>query len=121
MLSPRCSVGLDGPAILTTGYLTRVPRGHEACTPSTRVSRPRRDGTRGARRDARDVFRRRALRALPRLASPFHPSTESDDMVKKFKAMAREAGSDGQLAAAIKDSAQQIWLAGLGAFSKAQE
>jgi poly(hydroxyalkanoate) granule-associated protein len=52
---------------------------------------------------------------------PFHPSTESDDMVKKFKAMAREAGSDGQLAAAIKDSAQQIWLAGLGAFSKAQE
>ncbi len=42
-------------------------------------------------------------------------------MVKKFKAMAREAGSDGQLASAIKDSAQQIWLAGLGAFSKAQE
>lgn len=41
-------------------------------------------------------------------------------MVKKLKAMA-EAGSDGKLANAIKDSAQQIWLAGLGAFSKAQE
>lgn len=47
-------------------------------------------------------------------------------MVKKFKAMAEEAGKggklgDSQLAAAIKDSAQQIWLAGLGAFAKAQE
>jgi poly(hydroxyalkanoate) granule-associated protein len=28
--------------------------------------------------------------------------------------------TDGQLAAAIKDSATQIWLAGLGAFAKAQ-
>ena len=27
---------------------------------------------------------------------------------------------DGHLAAAVKDSAQQIWLAGMGAFSKAQ-
>jgi poly(hydroxyalkanoate) granule-associated protein len=49
-------------------------------------------------------------------------------MVKKFKAMAEEAGrfgrfgaGDSQLAAAIKESAQQIWLAGLGAFAKAQE
>jgi poly(hydroxyalkanoate) granule-associated protein len=42
-------------------------------------------------------------------------------MVKKFKAMHEKAGGDGHLAAAIKDSAQQIWLAGLGAFSKAQE
>jgi poly(hydroxyalkanoate) granule-associated protein len=41
-------------------------------------------------------------------------------MVKKLKAMAGKQG-DSQLAAAIKDSAQQIWLAGLGAFSKAQE
>ena len=42
-------------------------------------------------------------------------------MVKKLKAMA-EGKSDGkQLASAIRDSAQQIWLAGLGAFSKAQE
>ncbi len=31
------------------------------------------------------------------------------------------SGSDGQLATAIRDSASQIWLAGLGAFSKAQE
>jgi poly(hydroxyalkanoate) granule-associated protein len=28
---------------------------------------------------------------------------------------------DSQLAASVKDSAQQIWLAGMGAFSKAQE
>ncbi len=46
-------------------------------------------------------------------------------MVKKFKAMpdkaaTNTAGFDGQLASAIKDSAQQIWLAGLGAFAKAQ-
>jgi poly(hydroxyalkanoate) granule-associated protein len=46
-------------------------------------------------------------------------------MVKKFKAAAEKATSnaaaDSQLASAIKDSAQQIWLAGLGAFAKAQE
>ena len=42
-------------------------------------------------------------------------------MVKKLKAMAHSAASDSHLAAAVKDSAQQIWLAGLGAFAKAQE
>lgn len=42
-------------------------------------------------------------------------------MVKKLKAMAEGAAKDSQLAAAIKDSAQQIWLAGLGAFAKTQE
>jgi poly(hydroxyalkanoate) granule-associated protein len=42
-------------------------------------------------------------------------------MVKKLKAMAGSAASDSHLAAAVKDSAQQIWLAGLGAFAKAQE
>ncbi len=41
-------------------------------------------------------------------------------MVRKLKAMA-ESGQDSHLAAAIKESAHQIWLAGLGAFSKAQE
>ncbi|MFZ5548226.1 MAG: phasin family protein [Pseudomonadota bacterium] len=48
-------------------------------------------------------------------------------MVKKLKKMA-EAKSvspagllDNQLAGAVKASAQQIWLAGMGAFSKAQE
>jgi poly(hydroxyalkanoate) granule-associated protein len=40
-------------------------------------------------------------------------------MVRKLKAMA--ARGDGNLAAAVKESAHQIWLAGLGAFSKAQE
>ena len=47
-------------------------------------------------------------------------------MVKKLqKISAQKKGSTdaarGPLAGAIKDSAQQIWLAGLGAFSKAQE
>jgi poly(hydroxyalkanoate) granule-associated protein len=42
-------------------------------------------------------------------------------MVKKLKAMADKQTDNNQLAAAIKDSAQQIWLAGLGAFAKAQE
>jgi poly(hydroxyalkanoate) granule-associated protein len=42
-------------------------------------------------------------------------------MVKKIKAVVAEDKPDNQLAAAVKDSAQQIWLAGLGAFSKAQE
>ncbi|GAP35276.1 phasin family protein [Piscinibacter sakaiensis] len=48
-------------------------------------------------------------------------------MVKKLKQMAdkKAAGGaslfDSALAGAVKDSAQQIWLAGMGAFSKAQE
>ena len=48
-------------------------------------------------------------------------------MVKKLKQMAeKKAGSaagllDSALAGTVKESAQQIWLAGLGAFSKAQE
>jgi poly(hydroxyalkanoate) granule-associated protein len=47
-------------------------------------------------------------------------------MVKKLRKMAEEKASasglmDSQLAQTVKDSAQQIWLAGLGAFAKAQE
>jgi poly(hydroxyalkanoate) granule-associated protein len=41
-------------------------------------------------------------------------------MVKKLKALA-EGKTDSELAALIKNSASQIWLAGLGAFAKAQE
>jgi len=47
-------------------------------------------------------------------------------MVKKLQKMAEKksaAGAglmDSQLANSVKDSAQQIWLAGMGAFSKAQ-
>jgi hypothetical protein len=41
-------------------------------------------------------------------------------MVKKLKAIAEGAG-DNQLAATVRESAQQIWLAGLGAFGKTQE
>jgi poly(hydroxyalkanoate) granule-associated protein len=47
-------------------------------------------------------------------------------MVKKLKQMAeKQAASpaglfDSALAGSVKDSAQQIWLAGMGAFSKAQ-
>lgn len=40
-------------------------------------------------------------------------------MPKKQKRLTK-VKADGQLAAAIKDSANQIWLAGLGAFAKAQ-
>ncbi|MDH4052934.1 MAG: phasin family protein [Rubrivivax sp.] len=48
-------------------------------------------------------------------------------MVKKLRSLsAKQAASSGslldsQLAGAVKDSAQQIWLAGMGAFAKAQE
>ena len=47
-------------------------------------------------------------------------------MVKKLKAMADKknaAGArlfDSALASSVRDSAQQIWLAGMGAFAKAQ-
>jgi len=41
-------------------------------------------------------------------------------MVKKLRKMAADKPDGTQLAAAIRESAQQIWLAGLGAFSKAQ-
>jgi poly(hydroxyalkanoate) granule-associated protein len=47
-------------------------------------------------------------------------------MVKKLKAMAEKKANnpagllDNALAQTIKDSAQQIWLAGMGAFAKAQ-
>jgi poly(hydroxyalkanoate) granule-associated protein len=52
-------------------------------------------------------------------------------MVKKMKSAAGESTTkatksmsgllDSQIAGAVKDSAQQIWLAGMGAFAKAQE
>lgn len=42
-------------------------------------------------------------------------------MVKKTQASSADQQSAAQLAGAVKESAQQIWLAGLGAFSKAQE
>jgi poly(hydroxyalkanoate) granule-associated protein len=45
-------------------------------------------------------------------------------MVKKSTATVdakNDSNQNSQLAAAIKESAQQIWLAGLGAFAKAQE
>jgi poly(hydroxyalkanoate) granule-associated protein len=42
-------------------------------------------------------------------------------MVKKMKSAADVKADNSQLAAAVKESAQQIWLAGLGAFAKAQE
>ena len=47
-------------------------------------------------------------------------------MVKKLQKMAEKQSAspagllDGHLAQTVKDSAQQIWLAGLGAFAKAQ-
>jgi len=47
-------------------------------------------------------------------------------MVKKLKAMADKKNASGArlfdsaLAGSVKESAQQIWLAGMGAFAKAQ-
>ena len=41
-------------------------------------------------------------------------------MGKKLKELAGDA-KENQLASTVKESAQQIWLAGLGAFAKAQE
>lgn len=41
-------------------------------------------------------------------------------MAKKLKALA-ESVTDNQLTSTIKESTQQIWLAGLGAYAKAQE
>jgi poly(hydroxyalkanoate) granule-associated protein len=42
-------------------------------------------------------------------------------MVKKLKQSEEESGASSPLAGTVRESAQQIWLAGLGAFSKAQE
>jgi poly(hydroxyalkanoate) granule-associated protein len=48
-------------------------------------------------------------------------------MVKKLQKMAEKKSAsaagllDSQLAQSVKDSAQQIWLAGMGAFAKAQQ
>ena len=42
-------------------------------------------------------------------------------MVKKLQKSSANKKTGPQLSSAVKDSAQQIWLAGLGAFSKAQE
>ena len=43
-------------------------------------------------------------------------------MVKKLQKLSNDKKKPGaQLSSTVKDSAQQIWLAGLGAFSKAQE
>jgi poly(hydroxyalkanoate) granule-associated protein len=42
-------------------------------------------------------------------------------MVKKLQKMSADKKSGPHLSSAVKESAQQIWLAGLGAFSKAQE
>ena len=42
-------------------------------------------------------------------------------MVKKLQKMSADKAAAPHLAGAVKESAQQIWLAGLGAFSKAQE
>jgi poly(hydroxyalkanoate) granule-associated protein len=52
------------------------------------------------------------------------PENKEPFMVKKIKSAASRApqhDKSSQLAGAVKDSAQQIWLAGMGAFSKAQE
>lgn len=50
--------------------------------------------------------------------------TFSEQMGEQLKGKASKAAArlmDSQLASSVKESAQQIWLAGMGAFSKAQE
>lgn len=42
-------------------------------------------------------------------------------MVKKLQKLSSEKSAGSHLASTVKDSAQQIWLAGLGAFAKAQD
>jgi len=42
-------------------------------------------------------------------------------MVKKFSKAAESSKSESNLLGTVKESSTQIWLAGLGAFSKAQE
>ena len=42
-------------------------------------------------------------------------------MVKKTQESGAEENTGPQFSSTVKDSAQQIWLAGLGAFSRAQE
>jgi len=51
----------------------------------------------------------------------FHPTLQESFMVKKLQKISDTKKAGPQLSSAVKDSAQQIWLAGLGAFSKAQE
>ena len=41
-------------------------------------------------------------------------------MPKKLKELAEEAGAEGRLIETVRESANQIWLAGLGAFVRAQ-
>src|SRR5690606_26098454 len=60
--------------------------------------------------------------APPAIHNPF--ASQRNPMVKKVQktsASSKASASTSPLSGAIKDSAQQIWLAGLGAFSKAQE
>lgn len=52
----------------------------------------------------------------------FHPFLQEAAMVKKLQKLSNDKKkSSSVLASTVKDSAQQIWLAGLGAFAKAQE
>jgi poly(hydroxyalkanoate) granule-associated protein len=51
--------------------------------------------------------------------SEIHENSQEPTMVKKLKSLAKD--EDKQLATAVRNSAQQIWQAGLGAFAKAQE
>jgi poly(hydroxyalkanoate) granule-associated protein len=53
-----------------------------------------------------------------------HPATPTcleSIMVKKLQKMSADKKAASHLSGSVKESAQQIWLAGLGAFSRAQE
>jgi poly(hydroxyalkanoate) granule-associated protein len=54
-------------------------------------------------------------------ACAFFITSTGESMVKKTQKNSADKKSAPQFSSAVKDSAQQIWLAGLGAFSKAQQ
>eukprot|EP01035_Chromulina_nebulosa_P006391 gene6391-8636_t len=94
MLGARPPVGLDG-----TLYIFRSARLHLAHRAAYSAAMP-------------DEIR----------PGKTHQPHNGGPMVKKLqKLSADKKKSNAQLSSTVKDSAQQIWLAGLGAFSKAQE
>lgn len=64
------------------------------------------------------MIRQRSLIPVPMLIV-FLNGREA--MIKKLNALAGEGGDTSQLVGTIRESANTIWLAGLGAFAKAQE
>jgi hypothetical protein len=67
-----------------------------------------------------DIVTRLASQGKQKTCWPFDDDLKEKKMGKKLKELAGDV-TESQLASTVKESAQQIWLAGLGAFAKAQE